>query len=76
MDLLLIDPPRQYWGFAGGAGFYSPPVGMVSLAGFLEQHGMRVDILDCNIAGKGWNALEDDIRRRKPRCVGVSSSMT
>jgi len=38
MDLLLADPPRKYWGFAGGAGFFSPPVGMVSLAGFLARH--------------------------------------
>jgi anaerobic magnesium-protoporphyrin IX monomethyl ester cyclase len=76
VDMLLIDPPRVYWGFGGGLGYYSPPVGLVTLAGFLEAQGVAVDILDCNATGVGWDELADEIRRRKPRCVGVSSSMT
>ena len=76
MDLLLIDPPRVYWGFGGGMGYYSPPVGMAALAGFLEQNGVQVGILDCNALEVGWERLADEIRDRQPRCVGVSSSMT
>jgi len=76
MDLLLIDPPRIYWGFGGGMGYYSPPVGLAVLAGFLEQQGVNVDILDCNALEISWDALAEEIRKRAPRCVGVSSSMT
>lgn len=76
MDLLLVDPPRVYWGFGGGLGFFSHPVGLVTLAAFLDKNGISVDVLDCNALGIGWEALPAEIRRRDPRCVGVSSSMT
>jgi anaerobic magnesium-protoporphyrin IX monomethyl ester cyclase len=76
MDILLIDPPRRYWGFGGGLGYYSPPVGLTALAAFLEQNKITVDILDCNARVIGWDDLGDEIRRQKPRSVGVSSSMT
>jgi anaerobic magnesium-protoporphyrin IX monomethyl ester cyclase len=76
MDILLIDPPRRYWGFGGGLGYNSPPVGLAALAAFLEQNEIEVDILDCNALDIGWDALAGEIRRRKPRSVGVSSSMT
>jgi anaerobic magnesium-protoporphyrin IX monomethyl ester cyclase len=76
MDLLLIDPPRRYWGFGGGLGFYSPPVGLAALAGYLHSQGVSVDILDCNGLQVGWEQLPEEIARRRPRCVGVSSSMT
>jgi len=76
MDMLLIDPPRRYWGFGGGMGYYSPPVGLAALAAFLQQNGVDVDILDCNGLELGWDALPDEIRDRNPACVGVSSSMT
>ncbi len=76
MDLLLVDPPRVYWGFGGGLGFFSPPVGLVTLATFLDQNGVNVDVLDCNALGIGWEDLPAEINRRDPRCVGVSSSMT
>ena len=32
MDLLLVDPPRRYWGFGGGMEYSSPPVGLAALA--------------------------------------------
>jgi anaerobic magnesium-protoporphyrin IX monomethyl ester cyclase len=76
VDLLLIDPPRVYWGFGGGMGYHSPPVGMAALAGFLEQNGVQVGMLDCNAQEVGWDRLAGEIRARQPRCVGVSSSMT
>jgi anaerobic magnesium-protoporphyrin IX monomethyl ester cyclase len=76
MDLLLIDPPRRYWGFGGGMGYYSPPVGLAALAAFLEHNGAQVDILDCNGLEIDWDALPGEIQKRDPRCVGVSSSMT
>lgn len=76
MDLLLVDPPRVYWGFGGGLGFFSQPVGLVTLAAYLEQGGYDVQVMDCNALGIDWDTLADEIRRRQPRCVGVSSSMT
>ena len=76
LDLLLVDPPRVYWGFGGGLGFFSPPVGLATLAGFLERNGVQVDVLDCNAREIGWDMLAAEVRSRDPRCVGVSSSMT
>jgi anaerobic magnesium-protoporphyrin IX monomethyl ester cyclase len=76
LDLLLIDPPRVYWGFGGGLGFFSPPVGLATLAGFLEENDVQVDVLDCNAREIGWDTLAAEVVRRDPRCVGVSSSMT
>lgn len=76
MDLLLVDPPRVYWGFGGGLGFFSQPVGLVTLAAYLEKAGIDVQVMDCNALGIDWDTLADEIRKRRPRCVGVSSSMT
>jgi anaerobic magnesium-protoporphyrin IX monomethyl ester cyclase len=76
MDLLLIDPPRKYWGFGGGLGLFSQPVGLATLAGYLVHHGVDVEILDCNILGIGWDQLASEIEGRAPKAVGVSSSMT
>jgi anaerobic magnesium-protoporphyrin IX monomethyl ester cyclase len=76
VDILLIDPPRRYWGFGGGLGYNSPPVGLAALAAFLEENDIGVDILDCNALEVSWDALAGEIRKRTPRCVGVSSSMT
>ena len=76
MDLLLIDPPRKYWGFGGGLGLFSQPVGLATLAGYLVHHGVDVEILDCNVLEIGWDQLAHEIEDRAPKAVGVSSSMT
>lgn len=76
MDLLLIDPPRNYWGFGGGLGLFSQPVGITTLAGYMVDQGVSVEILDCNILGMDWEQLASEIEVRAPRAVGVSSSMT
>ncbi len=76
MDLLLIDPPRRYWGFAGGGGFFAQPLGLAHLAGFLDKNRIEVDILDCNMEKIGWDRLRGEIKKRDPWIVGVSSSMT
>jgi len=76
MDLLLIDPPRNYWGFGGGEGFFAQPLGLATLAGFLKNKQIEVDIIDCNMQGIGWNQLKAEIQKRRPLAVGVSSAMT
>jgi anaerobic magnesium-protoporphyrin IX monomethyl ester cyclase len=76
MDLLLIDPPRNYWGFGGGLGLFSQPVGLAALAGFLVNQGVEVEILDCNILGISWEQLGAEIEGRAPKAIGVTSSMT
>ncbi|MFX1598141.1 MAG: B12-binding domain-containing radical SAM protein [Promethearchaeota archaeon] len=76
MDLLLIDPPRRYWGFAGGGGFFAQPLGLAHLAGFLDKNKTEVGILDCNMEKIDWDGLRDEIKKRDPWIVGVTSSMT
>ena len=76
MDLLLIDPPRRYWGFGGGAGFFAQPLGLAHLAGFLDKNKTEVGVLDCNMEKIDWDGLRDEIKKRDPWIVGVTSSMT
>src|SRR6185295_15154908 len=52
-DLLLIHPPAY--------GEFSPPLGIASLKGFLNAHGMSVKALDYNI--DFYNHVPKSVRR-------------
>jgi len=75
MRVLLIDPPCDYWGFAGGEDFCAPPIALATVAAYLEKHGIAVSILDCNINKIDFVHLKDEIKKYNPNVVGVPSSM-
>ncbi len=64
-DVLLIYPPYPWQ-------MKSPPLGLAYIASVLEADGRSVAICDMNPLRLGWDDLEEEIKRHKPRLVGVS----
>jgi anaerobic magnesium-protoporphyrin IX monomethyl ester cyclase len=49
-----------------------PPLGLMSIAAYLEERGVEVDIIDCYGAPAGVDELAADIVARSPDAVGFS----
>ena len=49
-----------------------PPLGLASIAAWLEQKGLHADILDCNADPASESNLEHYIRQKRPGYVGFS----
>ncbi|MDD5610069.1 MAG: radical SAM protein [Candidatus Omnitrophica bacterium] len=75
MKVLLIDPPCDYWGFAGGADSCAPPIALATVAAYLEKNGIDVSIIDCNVEKIDFARLKELIGQRRPKVVGLPSSM-
>jgi len=75
MKILLVDPPCDYWGFAGGKDNFAPPIGLATLAAYIEKNGTEVHILDCNASHIDFQELKKRILEIKPKILGVPSSM-
>jgi len=89
MKILLINPPERFFPGSGSmvAGL---PLGIMYIAGVLEQNGYHdVEILDTLIAdfkpqkkldviyyGMSWEKISEEIERRQPDIVGISSPFT
>ena len=88
MKILLINPPQTF--FLGSqlvvAGL---PLGLMYIAGTLENNGYNVDILDTLIAdfkprkkgdvkyyGMPWKNIKEEIKRHKPDIVGITNPFT
>jgi anaerobic magnesium-protoporphyrin IX monomethyl ester cyclase len=56
MRALLVNPPET-----GVGGFTPPPLNLLYLAGMLEHHGIRCDVVDGNL--EGWTGVHNAIRR-------------
>lgn len=74
MKVLLIDPPCNFWGLTGGDSF-APPIALATVAAYLEQHGVAVSILDCNVTKTDISRVKAFVRQQAPDVVGVPSSM-
>ena len=64
-DILLIYPPYI-------SAFKCPPIGLAYLAGFVQQYGYTVKILDMNSAGIPMPGLAKFIKENKPWLIGIS----
>ncbi|MCL5279313.1 MAG: B12-binding domain-containing radical SAM protein [Planctomycetes bacterium] len=49
-----------------------PPLGLASIAAYLEQYGFRVDIVDCFAHPDADQVIEDYVRRYRPGFVGAT----
>jgi anaerobic magnesium-protoporphyrin IX monomethyl ester cyclase len=49
-----------------------PPLGLASIAAYLEQHGFQADIVDCFARPDSDGVIEDYVRRYQPRFVGAT----
>lgn len=65
--LLLRPPPLRR--LAGG--FRVPPLGLLSLASSLLQHGHPVAFLDAAAEGLSWLQTKDHVRRMRPDMLGI-----
>ncbi|GFE61054.1 B12-binding domain-containing radical SAM protein [Geobacter sp. AOG2] len=51
-----------------------PPLGIMSIAAWLERHGIEVEIIDCYATPMEVDDLADEVIRRKPDAVGFSTT--
>ncbi len=49
-----------------------PPLGLASIAAYVEQHGFHADIIDCFAHPDSDRAIDDYVRRYQPRFVGAT----
>jgi radical SAM superfamily enzyme YgiQ (UPF0313 family) len=49
-----------------------PPLGLASLAAYLEQRGMGADIIDCFARPDSDQLIADHLRRERPGFIGLS----
>ena len=73
MDILLIDPKINAWGYSAPNGIAS--FGLISVATYLNHNGQNSEILDMNTKQVSWEDLPAVIKQKKPDVVGVPSSM-
>jgi anaerobic magnesium-protoporphyrin IX monomethyl ester cyclase len=69
--VLLISPPK---GKSQLGKIPMPPLGLASIAAVLEEDGHRVEILDCPLYDIENEALEKEIKRRKPDIIGITGT--
>jgi len=72
VDCVLIYPP---WTVLQGRSFLTnclPPLGILSIAGYLLREGFTVKVIDVHAERIGPTELEELLRRYRPRCVGIT----
>ncbi|MEI7437603.1 MAG: radical SAM protein [bacterium] len=78
MKILLLHPYGSNWlsGMKDISTVFNlmPPLGMMSVAAVLERAGIDVEIIDCYATPKPFAELVEEIVRRAPDCLGVSTT--
>ncbi len=74
IDVLLINPPwvskdQNIW---HGIKAAMPPLGLLSIAAYLEREGSSVGILDVHVEHWDPNEFRAALRQYKPRYIGIS----
>jgi len=72
VDCVLVYPP---WTVLEGRSFLTnclPPLGILSIAGYLEREGFTVRVIDVNAERMGQDELRDRLREYNPRYVGIT----
>lgn len=73
-DVLLINPPwvskdENIW---HGIKSAMPPLGLLSIASYIEQEGIKTKVLDVHVEKLNAKEVEDYIRQCSPKIVGLS----
>ena len=73
-DVLLINPPwlskdRNIWHGIKGA---MPSLGLLSVAAYLEQQGVSVQVLDIHVEKLSADETKEVIRQVAPQIVGLT----
>ena len=72
IDLVLVYPP---WALPGSRGYLQnglPPLGILSIASYVEQKGFSVQVLDVQAERLDENEVAVRIAALRPRVVGIS----
>src|SRR3989338_1872424 len=73
-DILLINPPwvskdENIW---HGIKAAMTPLGLLTIAAYLEREGFRVEVIDVHVEKLGAEELKNRIRDSNPRVVGIT----
>ncbi len=73
MKILLINPP--VWSDLGSQRSFTPPVGLLYLAAYVEKNGYPdTKILDADAAKMSWDDLKNYLEKEKPDIVGITGT--
>ncbi len=72
MRILFVEPPKDVWFVMGE--YLAPPLGVLTLASYLEQQfpAVDVEVVDCAAEGLDWAGLERRIVAFHPDVVAPS----
>ena len=78
MDVLLINPP---WATKDGNLWHgvkstSPPLGLLCVGAYAEQHGRKVHVLDVDVEQSDLEDIEAFIRLHQPQFIGITAVTT
>jgi anaerobic magnesium-protoporphyrin IX monomethyl ester cyclase len=78
MKILFVHPHGSNWlsGMKDISTVFNlmPPLGMLSIAAVLERAGIDVEIIDCYATPMPLAELVQEIIRRRPDCLGISTT--
>lgn len=76
MRILFVEPPVDFWFLMGK--YIPPPYGLLALAAYLERScpDAKIEVLDCQAEGVGWDSLACRIRASRPDVVAPSGLAT
>jgi len=73
-DIILINPPVSSWGKVEGIRKVSPPLGILSLAAFLEGRGYKVNVYDLALGPGQMDPLLSSLKSGRAGIVGITST--
>lgn len=76
MKICLVLPPSDDVLYANVFGIHLPPTGLAYLAGFLDEAGYEVIIVDMAAQNLGWTEFDRVISAEKPAVVGIYCALT
>lgn len=71
MYVVFVRAPRYIWPFINESDNWLSPLGYASLAAYLRQYKIDVEIIDCPPLKLGWRSLEERLAKMHPDMVGV-----
>lgn len=71
MRVLFVRAPRFIWPFINESDNWLMPLGYASLAAYLREFGIDVEIIDCPPIRMGWKSLREKMATFNPDIVGV-----
>lgn len=74
MKFQLFVPPQGYVAQRWDEGGSMPPLGILYLAAVLEQKGVEVDVVPCDVLKLSWHEVEQRIRDFCPDVVGATTT--